>query len=108
MAEHLAGRYGLPKWQFTLSATQANAEVIRLAREMTGREIVLVFDGKYHGEIDATLVVLEGGEVVPEYARPPALGRRAGAGRRRSTTPTRCERALAPGRCRRSCSPSRR
>jgi glutamate-1-semialdehyde 2,1-aminomutase len=66
VAEHLAGRYGLPKWQFTLSGTQANTEVIRLARELTGREIVLVFDGKYHGEGDATLVVLEHGEVAPE------------------------------------------
>ena len=71
VAEHLAARYGLPKWQFTLSATQANTEVIRLARELTGREVVLVFDGKYHGEGDATLVVLEDGEVVPEMARPP-------------------------------------
>jgi glutamate-1-semialdehyde 2,1-aminomutase len=66
VAEHLAGRYGQPQWQFTLSATQANTEVIRLAREMTGREAILVFDGKYHGEGDATLVVLEDGEVVPE------------------------------------------
>lgn len=66
VAEHLAGRYGLPQWQFTLSATQANTEVIRLAREMTGREAILVFDGKYHGEGDATLVVLEDGEVAPE------------------------------------------
>jgi glutamate-1-semialdehyde 2,1-aminomutase len=66
VAEHLAERYGPPQWQFTLSATQANTEVIRLARAMTGREIVLVFDGKYHGESDATLVVLEDGEVVPE------------------------------------------
>lgn len=66
VAEHLAQRYRLPKWQFTLSATQANTEVIRLAREMTGREIVLVFDGKYHGEGDATLVVLEDNEVVRE------------------------------------------
>ena len=66
VAEHLAGRYGMPMWQFTLSATQANTEVIRLAREVTGREIVLMFDGKYHGEGDATLVVLEDGEVVPE------------------------------------------
>jgi glutamate-1-semialdehyde 2,1-aminomutase len=66
LAEHLAGRYGLPQWQFTSSATQANTEVIRLARAMTAREIVLVFDGKYHGEGDQTLVVLENGEVVPE------------------------------------------
>ncbi len=66
VAEHLADRYGQPQWQFTLSATQANTEVIRLARAMTGREVVLLFDGKYHGEGDATLVVLEEGGVVPE------------------------------------------
>jgi glutamate-1-semialdehyde 2,1-aminomutase len=66
VAEHLAIRYGMPKWQFTLSATQANTEVIRLARELTGREVVLMFDGKYHGEGDATLVIQEGAEVVPE------------------------------------------
>ena len=66
VAEHLASRYGMPKWQFTLSATQANTEVVRLAREATGREIVLLFDGKYHGHLDATLVVLEEGEIVPE------------------------------------------
>lgn len=66
VAEHLATRYGLPQWQFTSSATQANTEVIRIAREMTGRETILLFDGKYHGEGDATLVVLEDGQVVPE------------------------------------------
>ena len=66
VAEHLGERYGLSQWQFTLSGTQANTEVIRLAREMTGRETILLFDGKYHGEGDATLVVLEDGEVVPE------------------------------------------
>lgn len=66
VAEHLVQRYGLPKWQFTLSATQANTEVIRLARAATDREIVLMFDGKYHGHGDATLVVLDDGQVVPE------------------------------------------
>jgi glutamate-1-semialdehyde 2,1-aminomutase len=66
VAEHLATRYGLPQWQFTSSATQANTEVIRIAREMTGRGKILLFDGKYHGEGDATLVVLEDGQVVPE------------------------------------------
>jgi glutamate-1-semialdehyde 2,1-aminomutase len=66
VAEHLARRYGLPKWQFTLSATQANTEVIRLARAATHRDTVLVFDGKYHGHLEETLVVQEGGRVVPE------------------------------------------
>jgi glutamate-1-semialdehyde 2,1-aminomutase len=67
VAEHLAERYGMPKWQFTLSATQANTEVVRIARHVTGRDVVLVFDGKYHGHVDATLAVLEDGVVVPEY-----------------------------------------
>jgi glutamate-1-semialdehyde 2,1-aminomutase len=78
VAEHLAERYGLPKWQFTLSATQANTEVIRLARELTGRQIVLMFDGKYHGEGDATLVVQENGRVVPESrGLPPGIAGQA-------------------------------
>ena len=38
MAEELARRYGLPKWQFTLSATHANTEAIRVARALTGRD----------------------------------------------------------------------
>jgi glutamate-1-semialdehyde 2,1-aminomutase len=67
VAEALARRYGLPQWQFTLSATTANVEVLRLAREFTGRETVVVFDGKYHGHLDSTLVVEEQGKLVPEY-----------------------------------------
>src|SRR4249920_1925272 len=64
LAEHLAERYGMPKWQFTLSATQANTEVIRIARHATEREIVVVFEGKYHGHVDATMVVLGDGALV--------------------------------------------
>ena len=67
VAEHLADRYGMPKWQFTLSATQANTEVVRIARAHTGRDVVVVFEGKYHGHLEATLAVLEEGRVVPEY-----------------------------------------
>ncbi len=78
VAEHLADRYGMPKWQFTLSATQANTEVIRLARAATGREVVLMFDGKYHGHGDATLVVLEDGRVRPEeHGLPRSIVRQA-------------------------------
>jgi glutamate-1-semialdehyde 2,1-aminomutase len=55
-AELLAERYGLPAWQFTLSASGANAEAIRLARHVTGREVVVVFGGHYHGHLDDMLV----------------------------------------------------
>ena len=66
VAEELGRRYGLPKWQFTLSATQANTEVIRVARVATGRDKVLMFDGKYHGHFDEALVQLRDGGLVPE------------------------------------------
>jgi glutamate-1-semialdehyde 2,1-aminomutase len=66
VAGELARRYGLPLWQFTLAATSANTEVIRIARTLTGREQVLFFDGKYHGHFDDVLVELEDGRLVPE------------------------------------------
>jgi glutamate-1-semialdehyde 2,1-aminomutase len=66
VAEELARRYSLPMWQFTLSATHANTEVIRVARAATGRDKVLFFDGKYHGHFDEALVDLRDGRLVPE------------------------------------------
>jgi glutamate-1-semialdehyde 2,1-aminomutase len=66
VAEELGRRYGLPKWQFTLSATHANTEAIRVARVATGRDQVLFFDGKYHGHFDEALVELQDGRLVPE------------------------------------------
>ncbi len=67
VSEELGRRYGLPKWQYTLSATHANTEAIRVARVVTGRDLVLLFDGKYHGHLDQALVELDaGGNLVPE------------------------------------------
>ncbi len=67
VSEELGRRYGLPKWQFTLSASQANTEAIRVARASTGRDKVLMFDGKYHGHFDDALVELDAtGRLVPE------------------------------------------
>jgi glutamate-1-semialdehyde aminotransferase len=66
VAEELGRRYGMPKWQFTLSATHANTEAIRVARTLTGRDKVLFFDGKYHGHFDEALVDLQDGKLVPE------------------------------------------
>jgi glutamate-1-semialdehyde 2,1-aminomutase len=105
VAEHLVHRYGLPKWQFTLSATQANTEVIRLARVATGRDLILVFDGKYHGHLQETMVVLEEGLLAPEMLGLP----RGRAGRRGSSSSTTCRRSRPPwrGGTSRSFSPSR-
>ena len=65
----LAARFGMPFWQFTLSASAANTEAIRIARFATGRDKVLVFDGKYHGHLDETLV-----GATPAGAAPENLG----------------------------------
>src|SRR5262245_22971381 len=37
VSELLRDRFGLPLWQFTLTATDANRFVLRLARQITGR-----------------------------------------------------------------------
>lgn len=67
VAEELARRWKLPKWQFTLSASQANTEVIRVARVATGRDKVLMFEGKYHGHFNEALVLPGAdGKLVPE------------------------------------------
>jgi glutamate-1-semialdehyde 2,1-aminomutase len=73
VSEELARRFGLPKWQYTSSATHANTEAIRVARVVTGRDRVLMFDGKYHGHFDEALVALdEDGVLVPEELGVPA------------------------------------
>jgi glutamate-1-semialdehyde 2,1-aminomutase len=66
VAEQLAARYRLPQWQFTLAATSANPEAMRLCRHATGRGLVLMFDGKYHGHADEMQTMLEHDAVVDE------------------------------------------
>jgi len=66
VTEELARRTGVPFWQFTLSASGANTEVVRIARAMTGRNKVLIFDGHYHGHLDDTLVASTEGTVRPD------------------------------------------
>lgn len=55
----LAARFGLPFWQTTLTASDANRAVIRWARAITGRPDILVFNGAYHGAVDDTHVRLD-------------------------------------------------
>jgi glutamate-1-semialdehyde 2,1-aminomutase len=58
VAGELERRFGLPLWQLTLSATDANRWALRLAREITGRRKVLVFSYCYHGTVDESFIVL--------------------------------------------------
>lgn len=52
----LRRRFGLGHWQLASSATDANRFALRLARQATGRRLVVVFDWCYHGTVDETLV----------------------------------------------------
>ena len=61
----LAEWFSLPVWQFTVSATDANRFALRLARAITGRHKVLVFNGCYHGNLVETMVTMRNGVAVP-------------------------------------------
>ncbi len=61
VGEEMQRRFGLPLWQFTLTATDANRFVLRIAREITKRPKVLVFNYCYHGTVDETFITLENG-----------------------------------------------
>ena len=52
VSEELARRFGLPRWRFTSSGTEANMAAIRLARALTGREDVVKIAGAYHGHAE--------------------------------------------------------
>ena len=70
--EELGRRFGLPLWQFTLSATDANRFAVRMARAITGRPKILVFNGCYHGTVDETFATL--GEDGSVRVRPGNVG----------------------------------
>jgi len=63
VGQELTRRFGLARWQFALTATDANRFAIRLARELTGRPKILVFNWCYHGTVDETFATLDGGTV---------------------------------------------
>ncbi|MGE0007411.1 MAG: aspartate aminotransferase family protein [Parvibaculaceae bacterium] len=64
----LSERFGLPCWQVTATASDANRSVLRWCRAITGRRKILVFNGCYHGAVDETFVGLEDGRQRPDPA----------------------------------------
>lgn len=67
----LTEMFGDFRWQIATTATDANRFALRVARAVTGRGRILVFNGCYHGTVDETMVRLKGGVTVP---RPGLLG----------------------------------
>src|SRR5579884_760049 len=61
LGEELVRRFGLRYWQFALTATDANRFSIRLARMVTKRQRILVFNYCYHGTVDESFITLKDG-----------------------------------------------
>jgi glutamate-1-semialdehyde 2,1-aminomutase len=68
VGEELGRRFGVPLWQFSLTATDANRWMLRICRQVTGRPKVLVFNWCYHGSVDEAFVTLGDDGVVRSRA----------------------------------------
>jgi glutamate-1-semialdehyde 2,1-aminomutase len=68
VGEELARRFGVPLWQFSLTATDANRWMLRICRQVTGRPKVLLFNWCYHGSVDEAFVTLGADGVVRSRA----------------------------------------
>ena len=62
----LSERFGVPTWQFSLTATDANRSLIRYARQVTGRPKIVVHDFCYHGTVDEAYATLDASGAVVE------------------------------------------
>ena len=71
LGQMLSDMFGLPQWQVTTTASEANRAVIRWCRGITGREKILIFNGCYHGAVDDVFVDLRDGRAVN---RPSLIG----------------------------------
>ena len=71
LGEMLASMFGLPHWQVTTTASEANRAVIRWCRGLTKRDKILIFNGCYHGAVDDVFVDLRDGVAVN---RPSLIG----------------------------------
>jgi glutamate-1-semialdehyde 2,1-aminomutase len=67
----LEDRFGLPYWQVTATASDANRAVIKWCRAITARKKILVFNHCYHGAVDETYVTIDGGT---PHADPALIG----------------------------------
>jgi glutamate-1-semialdehyde 2,1-aminomutase len=59
VGREMARRFGVPYWNFTLTATDANRFAVRWARQVTGRDKIVVHNWCYHGSVDETFATLD-------------------------------------------------
>ena len=98
VAEELEKRFGLTRWRFVNSGSEATMDAIRIARAQTGRETIVKIFGSYHGHHDYVMVSIG----VPYGRDRRSRGLRVAALRRRHpAVGRRPDRAGAVQRCRR-------
>jgi glutamate-1-semialdehyde 2,1-aminomutase len=78
VAEELTRRYGFPLWRFGNSGTESTMDAVHLMRAITGRDLIIKFEGAYHGHHDAVMVSVWNEEGLGSASRPRSVA--AGAG----------------------------
>jgi glutamate-1-semialdehyde 2,1-aminomutase len=71
LGDMLSAMFGLPHWQVTTTASEANRAVIRWCRGLTKRSKILIFNGCYHGAVDDVFIDLRDGAAIN---RPSLIG----------------------------------
>jgi glutamate-1-semialdehyde 2,1-aminomutase len=79
VARELARRFGLPRWRFANSGTEATMDAVHLMRAITGRDLIIKIEGCYHGHHDSVQVSVapepqEAGPAATPYSAPSSTG----------------------------------
>ena len=73
VAEELSARYGFPLWRFGNSGTESTMDAVHLMRAITGRDLIIKFEGAYHGHHDSVMVSVWNEEGLGSIKRPKSL-----------------------------------
>jgi len=73
VAEELSVRYGYPLWRFGNSGTESTMDAVHLMRAITGRDLIIKFEGAYHGHHDSVMVSVWNEEGLGSIKRPKSL-----------------------------------
>jgi len=73
VAEELSARYGFPLWRFGNSGTESTMDAVHLMRAITGRDLIIKFEGAYHGHHDSVMVSVWNEEGLGSAKRPRSL-----------------------------------
>ena len=73
VAEELSLRYGFPRWRFGNSGTESTMDAVHLMRAITGRDLIIKFEGAYHGHHDSVMVSVWNEEGLGSIKRPRSL-----------------------------------